>query len=66
MGYQYYHYDPSAGAAIAFAAIFGLTTVIHIWQMIRTRTWYLTPFVIGGICTFFSPSINRLDLKKVY
>ncbi|KAE8140234.1 putative RTA1 domain protein [Aspergillus pseudotamarii] len=49
MGYQYYHYDPSAGAAISFAAVFGLTTVIHIWQMIRTRTWYLTPFVIGGI-----------------
>lgn len=52
MGYQYYHYDPSSGAAVSFAAVFGLTTVIHIWQMIRTRTWYLTPFVIGGICTF--------------
>ncbi|KAF7591052.1 hypothetical protein BBP40_002012 [Aspergillus hancockii] len=49
MGYKFYHYDPSAGAAVAFAAVFGLTTLIHLWQMFRARTWYLTPFIIGGI-----------------
>ncbi|KAL4813002.1 RTA1 like protein-domain-containing protein [Aspergillus spinulosporus] len=49
MGYQYYMYDPSKGAAIPFAALFGLTTVVHIWQTIQNRTWYMTPFVIGGI-----------------
>jgi hypothetical protein len=54
MGYTYYHYDPSGGAAVAFAAVFGLATVIHIWQMFRARTWYLTPFIIGGVCMIFS------------
>ncbi|KAL6232830.1 hypothetical protein BDW75DRAFT_246899 [Aspergillus navahoensis] len=49
MGYQYYMYDPSKGAAIPFAALFGLTTVVHIWQTIRNRTWYMIPFIIGGI-----------------
>ncbi|KAL4995948.1 RTA1 like protein-domain-containing protein [Aspergillus recurvatus] len=49
MGYQYYMYDPSKAAAIPFAALFGLTTIVHIWQTIRTRTWYMAPFIIGGI-----------------
>ncbi|KOC12297.1 RTA1 domain protein [Aspergillus flavus AF70] len=73
MGYQYYHYDPSSGAAVSFAAVFGLTTVIHIWQMIRTRTWYLTPFVIGGIfeaigylCRFISATETPNWTMKPY
>ncbi|KAE8152069.1 putative RTA1 domain protein [Aspergillus avenaceus] len=61
MGYKFYHYDPSAGAGMAFAIMFGITTLFHIWQMTRARTWYMTAFVIGGIfeaigylCRFFS------------
>ncbi|KAL5334111.1 RTA1 like protein-domain-containing protein [Aspergillus crustosus] len=49
MAYQYYHYDPSEGAAIPFAALFALTTVVHIWQAIRAKTWYMIPFIIGGL-----------------
>ncbi|KAL2822416.1 RTA1 like protein-domain-containing protein [Aspergillus granulosus] len=49
MAYKYYNYNPSDGAAITFAALFGLTTVIHVWQTIRARTWYLTPFIIGSV-----------------
>ncbi|RAL16300.1 RTA1 domain-containing protein [Aspergillus homomorphus CBS 101889] len=49
MGYQYYHYNPSPSAAIPFAALFGLTAVVHIWQTVRARTWYLIPFIIGSI-----------------
>ncbi|KAJ5943710.1 hypothetical protein N7516_003878 [Penicillium verrucosum] len=47
--FKLYHYDPSAGCAVAFAAVFGLTTVVHIWQLGRNRTWYFIPFVIGGL-----------------
>ncbi|KAJ5129941.1 uncharacterized protein N7515_005980 [Penicillium bovifimosum] len=46
--FKLYHYDPSAGAAIAFATVFGLTTAIHLWQLGRSRAWYFIPFVIGG------------------
>ncbi|KAH8433946.1 RTA1 domain-containing protein [Aspergillus melleus] len=49
MAYKFYHYDPSGAAAVAFAAVFGLTTVTHLWQMFRSRTWYFIPFIIGGI-----------------
>jgi hypothetical protein len=50
MGYQYYHYEPSVIATIPFAVLFALTSVIHIWQAIRPRTWYMIPFIIGALC----------------
>lgn len=49
-GYKLYHYDPSTAAAVAFAAVFGLTSAVHIWQIFRNRTWFFIPFVIGGLC----------------
>lgn len=49
-GFSYYHYDPSVAAAILFTVLFFLTTLLHTYQMIRTRTWFLVPFVLGGIC----------------
>ena len=52
MAFKYYNYNPSEGAAIPFAALFGLATLVHIWQMIRAKTWYMIPFIVGGICMF--------------
>jgi hypothetical protein len=48
--YILYHYDPSKVAAILFIALFGISTIAHIFQLSRRRTWYFIPFVIGGIC----------------
>ncbi|GME38997.1 Rta-like protein [Neofusicoccum parvum] len=49
-GDQYYkHYKPSLAAAAIFTVLFTATTVFHCWQMIRRRTWYFVPFIIGGI-----------------
>lgn len=50
--FSYYHYDPSVAAAILFIVLFLLTTLLHMYQLIRTRTWFLVPFVLGGICKF--------------
>ncbi|KAJ6018547.1 RTA1 domain protein [Penicillium canescens] len=49
MAYKLYNYNPSGGAAIPAAALFGLATVLHILQMIRARSWYMIPFTIGGV-----------------
>ncbi|KAI8155853.1 Protein RTA1 [Colletotrichum sp. SAR 10_65] len=43
-----YHYDPSLAAAITFAALFGISSVLHVFQTIRARTWYFIPFVVVG------------------
>ncbi|KAJ6049153.1 uncharacterized protein N7446_007520 [Penicillium canescens] len=48
-GFKLYHYNPSSGAAIPFAAIFGLSTVVHLWQLGRNKSWYFIPFLIGGL-----------------
>ncbi|TKA79605.1 hypothetical protein B0A55_03361 [Friedmanniomyces simplex] len=48
-GFEYYHYAPSMGAAILFIILFGLATSLHFAQMIRSRTWFMIPFVIGGV-----------------
>lgn len=44
-----YRYEPSLIAAAIFVVLFGLTTTLHVYQMIRKRAWFLTPFVVGGL-----------------
>ncbi|PVH70445.1 RTA1 domain protein [Cadophora sp. DSE1049] len=46
--FKFYHYDPSMTAAVVFIACFLITTALHTYQFIRTRTWFLIPLVIGG------------------
>ena len=48
--FVYYHYYPSLAAAIVAIVLFALTTIAHTFQLVKTRTWYLIPFVVGGIC----------------
>lgn len=54
--FQFYYYTPSTAAAAIFIVIFGLTTALHGWQMFRTKTWFLIPFLIGGCCMPSPPS----------
>jgi uncharacterized membrane protein len=48
--YVLYRYIPSQVAAIVFVVAFGLTTLAHIFQLVKKRTWYFLPLVIGGLC----------------
>ncbi|KAK5724624.1 hypothetical protein LTR15_004670 [Elasticomyces elasticus] len=48
-GFEYYHYAPSMAAAILFIVLFAISTSVHMAQMIRSRTWFMIPFVIGGV-----------------
>ncbi|KAJ3550080.1 hypothetical protein NM208_g173 [Fusarium decemcellulare] len=46
---NYYHYEPSKSAAAAFSVLFGITTAVHLYQLLRTRTWFWIAFLVGGI-----------------
>ncbi|PWY85055.1 RTA1 like protein [Aspergillus heteromorphus CBS 117.55] len=46
--FEYYYYYPSLAAAVIFIVCFLLTTLLHTYQLIRTKTWFFIPFVIGG------------------
>jgi hypothetical protein len=46
----YYPYLPSKPAALAFTAVFAAATILHIGLMIRYRSWFFIPVVLGGLC----------------
>ncbi|KAH6658146.1 RTA1 like protein-domain-containing protein [Truncatella angustata] len=45
-----YQYTPSLAAAVIFIILFGLSSLSHIFQLIKYRTWYFIPFLLG--CLF--------------
>ena len=47
--FRFYYYEPSMTAAILFTILFGLTTLVHAFQLVRSKTWFMIPFLIGGI-----------------
>lgn len=47
-----YHYTPSLVAAVLFAALFFLTTALHLVQRVRSHAKYMNPFIAGGICQY--------------
>ncbi|KAL3299935.1 rta1 domain-containing protein [Colletotrichum asianum] len=49
MANNFYRYDPSLPAAIIIAVCFGLSAAGHAFQLVKTRTWYFIPFLIGCI-----------------
>ena len=55
--FEYYRYDPSMAAAVIFIVLFVLTTGMHTFQLVKKRTWYFIPFVLGGFCKleYFPP-----------
>jgi hypothetical protein len=64
--FKLYHYDPNRGAAGAFVALFILCTIVHLYKLVRGRTWFFIPFIIGLACkrvTIFLPASSPLLLK---
>lgn len=47
--FRLYRYDPNMGAAVLFVILFAAITALHFYQMIRTKTYFFVPFVIGGL-----------------
>ncbi|KAL4812459.1 RTA1 like protein [Aspergillus spinulosporus] len=44
-----YEYRPSLVAAAIFAALFFVTTAVHLYQRVKSRARFLTPFIVGGV-----------------
>ncbi|CAM1505775.1 Fc.00g114120.m01.CDS01 [Cosmosporella sp. VM-42] len=45
-----YRYEPSKPAATIFTVLFAITTLLHGFQMWKSKTWYLTALICGGLC----------------
>ena len=59
MDFVFYYYAPSGAAGGIFTALFGVCTLLHIYQVFRTRTWFMIPFNIGSACMSILSSIIR-------
>ncbi|KAM0558038.1 hypothetical protein ACHAPJ_005205 [Fusarium lateritium] len=46
---NYYRYEPSLPAAIIFIVIFGISSVLHLFQIMKTKTWFFLPFLVGSL-----------------
>uniref|UniRef100_A0A8H7KDB7 RTA1 domain protein n=1 Tax=Bionectria ochroleuca TaxID=29856 RepID=A0A8H7KDB7_BIOOC len=47
--WSFYRFIPSTAANTVFIVLFGIATILHFFQMLRTKTWYLTALVTGGV-----------------
>lgn len=48
-GFKLWYYTPSIPAAVIFTIIFICLTAYHTLLLVRRRTWFCIPFVIGGL-----------------
>lgn len=44
-----YGYTPSLALGILGVVLFSIATAIHLWLLLRYRTWYFTPIIVGTI-----------------
>lgn len=43
-----FKYEPNKNAALAAAALFGISSVWHLWVMFKNKTWVYTALVVGA------------------
>jgi hypothetical protein len=49
-GFKLYRYDPNLAANIVFVVLFAVLSIGHVFLLLRKRTWYFIPFVVGCVC----------------
>ncbi|KAF2466257.1 RTA1 like protein [Lindgomyces ingoldianus] len=47
--FKLWNYTPSVAGGVIGALVFTVLTGLHSFQLLRNRTWFCTPFVIGGL-----------------
>ncbi|KAF3073949.1 hypothetical protein CI102_11976 [Trichoderma harzianum] len=50
--WSFYRYVPSVAAAVIFCILFLVATGLHLFQMFKTKTWFLTALVFGCLFEF--------------
>jgi uncharacterized protein YebE (UPF0316 family) len=66
--FKLYRYDPSMAGAVIFIIAFIAVTALHFYQMIRTKTYFFVPFVIGGlfeVIGYIAVSLFLLDTLHI-
>ncbi|KIM97692.1 hypothetical protein OIDMADRAFT_129749 [Oidiodendron maius Zn] len=48
--FEFYRYTPSVPAACVFIGLFTVSSVLHTYQIARSRAWVMIPFLLGAYC----------------
>ncbi|KAK7402523.1 hypothetical protein QQX98_011731 [Neonectria punicea] len=62
--FAYYRFEPSLAVNALFMALFITTTVLHVLQIWKSRTWYLSALVIGGCCEVVGYAGRLINSKE--
>jgi hypothetical protein len=54
-----YRYVPSIAPAVTFVIVFAVLSILHLIRLIRYRTFFFIPFVVGLICEFCSQYLHN-------
>lgn len=65
MAWTFYYYAPSTAAATIFTVLFGLSSLTHCYQLVRTRTWFMIPFLIGGLSKITHKSTRLIRAQSL-
>jgi hypothetical protein len=48
--FKLYRYVPSLPAAVVTSVLFGGLAAAHTFRLLRNKTWFCIPFIVGGLC----------------
>ena len=48
--FKYFRYNPSTAGNIVFVVLFAIPAVAHVYMLVKRRTWYFIPFLVGCLC----------------
>lgn len=56
---ELYDYAPSMAAAVIFVIVFTILTLYHTLRLFKTKSWFCTPFILGGLCMLATSSLHQ-------
>ncbi|KAH8645438.1 RTA1 like protein-domain-containing protein [Xylariales sp. PMI_506] len=62
---KYYHYAPNLAAACIFSVVFGALSIWHSFLIVKHKTRYFIPLIIGGIFELVGYAARAASSKQV-
>ncbi|PHH55122.1 Protein RTA1 [Ceratocystis fimbriata CBS 114723] len=59
-----YKYDPSFAAAVVFTIGFLLSSLVHAFQIVKTKSWFFIPFLMGSIFEVIGYACRGIGAKE--
>ncbi|KAF2015566.1 RTA1-domain-containing protein [Aaosphaeria arxii CBS 175.79] len=62
--FSFYRYVPSVAAAVIFCLLFLSSTIVHLWQMYRTKAWFLGALCGGCFAEFIGYAARTASARQ--